>query len=187
VGVKVAAGWKAHSGWAALVVVGFDGKAWHLLERGRVALVAPGTEAWAKQPFHAAEGLESEAAQAQVQRAVEAARRITEGEVRGLMARLDARGHRLAGGAVLVGAPLPAWSLEQILAVHVRMHQAEGALFPAALAHGLEACGLPAARVPEKGLQPPVEPLARLGRTAGPPWGADQKKAAWAAITAFGP
>jgi hypothetical protein len=47
-------GLKTHSGWAALVAIGKDrGQTFHLIERRRLELV---DEAWAKQPYHAAEG-----------------------------------------------------------------------------------------------------------------------------------
>jgi hypothetical protein len=34
------------------------------------------------------------------------------------------------------------WTIEQVLSVHVRMHKAEGVLFPAALIAAAETCGL---------------------------------------------
>src|SRR4030095_6039362 len=45
---------KAHSGWAALVVLGTRSGDLEVLERSRVELVE---EEWAKQPYHAAEEL----------------------------------------------------------------------------------------------------------------------------------
>jgi hypothetical protein len=87
--------------------------------------------------------------------------------------------------------------VDQILAVHPRMHQAEGALFRDALAHAVEACGLRPVALPEKGVEaracellaaPPAAlaaALAELGRAAGAPWGRDQKDAALAAWVAL--
>jgi hypothetical protein len=106
-------------------------------------------------------------------------------------------GHRAAAGGVLVGEPMPAWSVGAILAVHFRMHKAEGALFREALARAVEACGLRLVAIPEKALEmhaPEVlgarpeslaRTLAELGREAGPPWGRDQKDAALAAWLAL--
>jgi len=62
-----------------------------------------------------------------------------------------ARGeHELAACAVLVGGPMPDWTLGEILAVHFRMHQAEVALFRDALIRAAGACGLRVAVIPEK-------------------------------------
>ena len=52
---EAAFGFKAHSGWAALVVVGRQDGELMVLERSRVVLVE---EEWAKQPYHAAENLD---------------------------------------------------------------------------------------------------------------------------------
>ena len=51
-------------------------------------------------------------------------------------------GHEIAGCAVLVGSPMPDWTIEQIRSVHVRMHKAEGVLFPEALSRAGEGCDL---------------------------------------------
>ena len=69
------------------------------------------------------------------------------------------------------------------LAVHVRMHQAEGAMFPRALADALTDLGLPLVRVPKKDAesQAASDRIATLGKGLGPPWGQDQRQAAAAA------
>ena len=68
--MKVALGFKAHSGWAVVVVVGCQGgSAPRVLERGRVELVLPDQRPWGKAPYHAAETLAPDAAHALVQRA----------------------------------------------------------------------------------------------------------------------
>jgi GNAT superfamily N-acetyltransferase len=112
-----------------------------------------------------------------VQRAIAGAHAAAEDEMRRLVQRLRAAGHDIAGCAVLLGHPMPAWTTAQILAVHLRMHQAEGALFPAALSRAAEACGLRPVPVPPKTLEARAAgELAALDRPAGPPWGQDQKK-----------
>ena len=47
---------------------------------------------------------------------------------------------------------MPNWSVAEILAVHFRMHKAEGVLFRDALARAAGACGVRFVRVPEKQL-----------------------------------
>jgi hypothetical protein len=87
---------------------------------------------------------------------------------------------------------MPAWTTDQILAVHMRMHKAEGVLFPSALLEAATACHLKPVTILEKDLGPRAEEsvdlsvarrqLAALGKSIGPPWGKDQKSAALAAM-----
>lgn len=177
--MKIAAGFKAHSGWAALVVIGSSSDGFAVVDRRRIELVE---ETWAKQPYHAAEKLPPAEARRLVQRGIGAAHRIAEREVRAFVKR--SAGHAIAGCAVLVGSPMPDWTIEQILSVHVRMHKAEGVLFPAALAAAAKACGLRVSTIAEKTLPATFNgTLVMLGKSVGPPWGKDQKSAALAAMT----
>lgn len=192
--MRVALGWKAHSGWAALVVVGKRGVETLVVDRRRVELAEA---AWARQPYHAAERLEREAARGLVERGIAAARRMALREMQGALERERQRENSVAACAVLVGAPMPAWSADEILAVHFRMHKAEGALFKNALAHAAEACGLRLVAIPEKRLTENAQAalgaaagalerqLAALGKSVGPPWGKDQKQATLAALAAL--
>ena len=52
-------------------------------------------------------------------------------EIERLVERLRQGHHESPAAAILVGAPMADWSVDGILAVHVRMHQAEGAMFHA--------------------------------------------------------
>jgi hypothetical protein len=177
--MKIAAGFKAHSGWAALVAIGISGNSFQLIDRRRIELIEPG-ETWAKQPYHAADGLPPDEARRLVQRGIESAHRIAEKELRAFVQR--SAGHEIAGCGVLVGTPMPAWTIEQILSVHIRMHKVEGVLFPAALAAAATACGLNTVTIREKELPPVNDTISALGKLAGPPWGKDQKNAALAAM-----
>jgi hypothetical protein len=178
--MRIAAGFKAHSGWAALVVIGSASDGFVVVDRRRIELIEPG-ETWAKQPYHAAEDLPAAEARRLVRRGIDAAHRIAKREMRGFVKR--AAGHEIVGCAVLVGTPMPDWTIEQIRSVHVRMHKAEGVLFPAALIAAAEACDLTVAAIPEKELPATFDDdVAKLGKTVGPPWGKDQKTAAVAAL-----
>src|SRR5205823_6166868 len=73
--VQVAFGFKAHSGWAALVGVGSAGGEWRIVDRRRIELVDEADASWAKQPYHAAEALNPDEAGAVVRRGADAARR----------------------------------------------------------------------------------------------------------------
>jgi hypothetical protein len=192
--MRVVFGLKAHSGWAALVALAKSGNGFTVVDRRRLELVE---EEWAKQPYHAAEELETKEARDVVKRGIDAAHRIARRELKTAVKRLRALGNDVVGCAVLVGNPMPDWSVEQILAVHFRMHQAEGVLFREALIAGAKAAELKLLTLPEKtllqeaekSLRTPASDLLKtvsaLGKSAGPPWGKDQKDAALAALVGF--
>jgi hypothetical protein len=195
--MKVAFGMKAHSGWAALVVLGTRSGELQVVDRCRVELVEKDEASWAKQPYHAAESLNTGDARDLVKRGLEAARRIAVQEMRAAVTRTRAAGHEVIACAVLVVDPMPDWTVDQILAVHFRMHKAEGVLFRDALARAATACGLKLLAIPEKQLDEHAEQalatslnslhktIASLGKSVGPPWGKDQKDASLAAMIAL--
>jgi hypothetical protein len=192
--VKIALGLKAHSGWAALVAVGSGDGELCVVDRLRVELVEEADAQWAKQPYHAAEFLKPAEARAMVRRGVEAAHRHARREIEAALHRSRQASHEIVACAVLVGELMPNWSVEEILAVHFRMHKAEGVLFRDALARAAEACGLNLVAIPEKFLTEHAErmlatplnalmkTIATLGKSVGSPWGKDQKDAALAAM-----
>jgi len=192
--VKICLGLKAHSGWSALVAIGaLDGE-FGVVDRRRIELITSEDVSWAKHPYHTAEGLNLDSARELVTRGVETARRGAARELQAAVERSRESGHDIAACAVLVPQPLPDWSVDQILAVHVRMHQAEGVLFPDAIARAADACGLRLVTIPEKrlgeraekALAAPlshlVDEVAAMGKSVGAPWGRDQKSAALAAM-----
>lgn len=193
--MKVAFGLKAHSGWAVLVVLGMANGDVVVVDRRRIELVE---KEWAKQPYHAAESLKPDAARKLVQRGERAARRIAVREMCAAVKRERERKSEVTTCAVLVGDPMPRWSVEEILAVHFRMHQAEGVLFKEALVRAAKTCRLKVVAIPEKLLtlhaektlgKPAsilVKKIAALGKPVGPPWGKDQKDATLAALIALG-
>jgi hypothetical protein len=195
--MRVALGLKAHSGWAALVAIGADAAGFKVLDRRRIELAEDRAADWAGQPYHAADGLPLAQSRRIVEQGIEAARRAASAELKSAVERARSAGHSVVACAVVMPAPMPQWTIEQILAVHVRMHKAEGVLFPAALAHAASECCLQLLAIPEKELDARAESalaraqhavaaiIARLGKSVGPPWGADQKKSALAATIAL--
>ena len=85
--MKVAFGIKAHSGWAALVVLGTHSRELQVVDRRRVELVEKDEASWAKQPYHAAEHLDAGEARDLIRRGLEAARRIAVREMRAAVKR----------------------------------------------------------------------------------------------------
>jgi hypothetical protein len=92
---------------------------------------------------------------------------------------------------------MPEWTVEEILAVHFRMHKAEGVLFRDALAEAAKACKQRLVPIPEHELHDHAaralgvtagvlaKKISSLGTSVGPPWGKDQKDAAVAALVAL--
>jgi hypothetical protein len=191
--MHVAFGLKARTGRAILVAVGGDVCEPQYIERSQMPLLPEG--AWA--PYHAAEELDPADARASVKKDIASAHRLATSGLRDAAKRIAAAGHDVCGCAVLVGTGMPDWSTEQILAVHVRMHKAEGELFRDVLVAGVHACDLPLVMLAEKSaLEDAAKALgltrsrldahiAALGKAAGPPWGKDQKEAAAAALVAL--
>lgn len=191
---RAALAFKARTGRAILVMLAGDLCEPRVIERKEVPLLPPGEFA----PYHAAEGLEPRAAHQHVQASIARARGLAEKAIRDAAQGCAAAGHELSGCAVLVGPGMPDWTTEQILAVHVRMHQAEGELFRDVLAQGARACGVALTTLPEKtALDAAAQALhvtraqldaklAALGKAAGPPWGKDQKEAAAGALVVLG-
>jgi hypothetical protein len=192
--VKIALGLKAHSGWAALVSVGRHDGSLVVSTRRRVELVEA---AWAKQPYHAAEHLEPAPARDLVAKGIAMAHRLALAEIQAVIAHERSQQHIVDACAVLVGGPMPAWTVDEIVSVHFRMHKAEGALFRDVLTQAAKACGVNVIEIPEKlletwaarVLEKPsaslTQQIAALGATVGPPWGKDQKDAALAALVAL--
>jgi len=195
--MTVAFGLKAHSGWAALVVIGGTDRI-EIIDRQRLELVQHDEASWAKQPYHAAEHLAAADARRLVQRGIDAAQRHATRAMREAVARAERDGHSVTGCAVLMGKPMPAWTVDEILAVHFRMHKAEGVLFRDALAQAAQACQQRLLAIPEHELADHAaralgltagavaKTISTLGQSAGPPWGKDQKDAALAALVALG-
>jgi hypothetical protein len=194
--MRVALGWKAHSGWAALVAVGGDLREPRVVERSRIALV-PEDEPFAKAPFHAGERVGGAEAIEIAERGVASVQRAAPLAIRSALKRCTDAGHEVCGCAVLVGSGMPAWSTDEILAVHFRMHKAEGELFRDALVAGSRACDLVLTTLPDKSALDAAAKalattrakldatLAALGKAVGAPWGKDQKEAAAAALVAL--
>jgi hypothetical protein len=194
-GRPAAIGCRAHTGWAALVVVAGGFAQPEVLLRGRAELDDP-TGRVRKNVYQASRALEPAEAAAQVG----AAERIGAERAAGALERTvrDAGhdGALVRACAVVVGAFSGA-RLESILASHALAHAAEGRLYQDALLQGAASRGLDAVAIPkrsiweqgESALGPAEDELRqwidRLRREVGPPWAEDQKLAALAAWIAL--
>jgi hypothetical protein len=191
--MPAAFGLKARTGRAVLVALAGGVDEPQLIERSQFLLLPQGAFA----PYHAAEGLAPADARESVRRSIADAHRLAESGIREAARRIAEAGHEPRGCAVLVGTGMPDWSTDEILAVHVRMHKAEGELFRDALVAGARACDLALTTLPGKSALDDAAKklgltrarldarLAALGKSAGPPWGKDQKEVAAAALVAL--
>jgi hypothetical protein len=194
---RLAFGLKVHSGWAALVAVAEREAELDVVERRRLELVDAADRAWAAAPYHAAAGLDPAEAEPLVARAERAAAARAEQALAAALAARRAHGDAVVACGVLVGAGRPPGSVAALAAVHVRMHQAEGALFQQALLGAAQGLGLEPSPLREKQIEALATEalsldsaalrarLAAAGRRAGPPWARDQKDAACAAWIAL--
>jgi hypothetical protein len=195
---QVALGFRAHSGWTALVAVSLEKGAPVVLARQRLHLVETFTYEF-RQPYHTAGKMPFSGAQGFVTRMQEEASRLAYRAICGLQSELQKQGYKLmhCGLVLASGRPLPA--LEKILASHALIHTADGELFRGALVHASARCALAMTCIKERELLDRARQVLRLrpadllrrvtemGRPFGSPWAQDEKFAtliAWLALCA---
>jgi hypothetical protein len=194
--LKAAAlGCRAHTGWAALVVVAGGVERPEVLLRTRAELRDPRGRV-RRNAYHAARGLEAAAAAELVEAAERIAVEQAAAALERLLARAQEEGAAVRACAVVVGASTQA-PLEAILRSHALVHAAEGRLYQRALLQGAESRGLPAVPIPKQSIWEGAETalgvdrdalrqwIDELRRDVGPPWAEDQKLAALAAWIAL--
>jgi len=170
-----ALGFLAHTGWAAAVALTDEPRVVH---RARIEII-PGGERFV---YHAAEKLAPAAAEKQVTAALTHARKRARDAIAAL-----AKEFGVTACGVIVGRTQTLPPLEAILRSHPMIHTAEGVLYrnlllDAARELGIETLAVPAA---EAGKHKDRKRIDALGKSLGPPWGQDQKRAALAAWLAL--
>jgi hypothetical protein len=194
--MRVALGFRPHTGWSCAVALGGEARAPTVVARRRLELSDPSVP-W--QPYHAAAQVRLDAAADLIREAEEVAMDAAEAALGQLLDELRAAGHDVVGAVVPAGKTAAAASLAKVLASHPLMHAAEGELFRTVIAVAAAARGLRVERVPAHTLTEEVcaelgcterslrERLTELGRSVGPPWRQDEKEstlAAWMALAA---
>jgi hypothetical protein len=193
-----AIGLSPHSGWAALVALGGELRSPEVLLRERIEMTGEGLPGPA-QPYHEVEGMPSAKAARLLARYLKTATDLATEGLRAASERLKASGRSPETLVILQSNGRQGGSLEAILASHALIHTADGDHFRDALAEAGRRCGLQTLRIRQRELaelaaaafkRPAAElqeKVAALGKTVGPPWGADQKQAgllAWLALAA---
>ena len=188
---RVALGFRAHSGWTVMVVVARSNHAPIVLERRRIE-TADASIRGSKQPYHAADRLEFEEADALIRTCRDSATRLATDAVSALVAQLTQDAHWVAGAGIVFASGRLLPDLTAILRSHALIHTAEGEFFREVLVQASQHCSLPVTRVREReiwdrgaaalGLNSAEvrRLIGELGRLLGPPWRQDQKLAALA-------
>ena len=194
--MRVALGFRPHSGWAAAVAVGGGPATPTVLDRRRIPLADVDPPV---QPYHDAAGLDPSEAAALIDEARATAYAVAEAELARLLARLRADGHEvtragIAAGSGSVREDLP---LDRVLAAHSALHAAEGELYRDALADAAAKLGLAVSLLPPRDTAATGRRLlgcdeaalrallTELGRPFGAPWTRDEKDATVVALLAL--
>jgi hypothetical protein len=195
-----ALGFSAHSGWAAMVVLGGSPSDLSVLARSRVELIDD-HDPESKQPYHAVEFLCVEEAAGRLKGYLEVAVGLAHAAIETQHAALKQRGYQVKSVGIIESSGRKEISLSSVLKSHALIHAAEGDHFRNALSAAAQGLGLRVSRIQARALEDHAAsqlrlPLKRmldtvnnLGRQVGPPWGADQKKAAllaWTLLTSRG-
>lgn len=181
---RVALGFRAHSGWAAMVALRDPVAAPLVVQRRRVDLIDHGIP---RQPYHAAEKMSLSEAETFLQECADVAAALANNAVRAAVSELSAKGYTVAGSCVLLGSGRLTNCLASTLASHTMIHTAEGDFYRDALKKACEYSGLAVSPIKEKQvwdhaaacLRIPREDLERrvgeMGKSIGPPWRQDEK------------
>jgi hypothetical protein len=193
---QAALGFRAHSGWTALVAVSLEKGAPVILARERLHLVETFTYEF-RQPYHTGGKMLLGEARDFIERVRDEARRLAHRAIHGLQSDLQKQGIALKGYGLLLASGKPLPNLEKILASHALIHTADGELFREALLHASARCGLKDFTIKERELvehageafrlKPDalLRRVTELGRPLGSPWSQDEKFAtliAWLAL-----
>jgi len=190
-GQTAALGFRAHSGWAAVVAVSGPPDSPVVVDRRRIEIADPAI-ASSKQPFHAARELPLPLAEKLIQRCADSTQALAHGALLKMIQELRQMHCEVLGACILLSSGRPVGSLESTLASHAMIHTAEGEFFREALRGASEKCGVPVSgvkereifsraaaelRLPRQALQ---QRMLEMGKSFGPPWRQEEKLAALA-------
>jgi hypothetical protein len=187
---KAALGFRAHSGWAALIALAEPVAAPLVIRRCRIELTDRGIVG-SMQPYHTAGLMPLNDAETYLRSCSNATAAMAREAVRDALAELS--DYQVAGACVLLASGRPLPGLAGILSSHALIHTAEGEFYRAALREACECCGLPETGIKERDLAPEAaqafgrstEDLQSMvvgfGKVVGAPWRQDEKLCALAA------
>lgn len=189
-------GFRAHSGWTALVAVSTEKGQPQILMHQRPKLVEIFTYEF-RQPYHTAEKMPLDKAREFVSRIESEANRLALESIRSVQKNLRKHGYELSCFGLPLTAAKPLPGIDKILASHALIHTADGELFRRALIHAGKRCKIVAFTLKERELLAVASEtlgvrsvdlmprLTALGKLIGSPWAQDEKIAALAAWLAL--
>jgi len=193
----VALGFRSHSGWTVAVAVAGSPRNPVVIERCRLE-TADAAIHGSKQPYHAAEPLSFEKAEALIERCLESSTRLANAGVSAMVAHLKQQNHKVVGAGILASSGRPLPDLAATLQSHALIHTAEGEFFRDVLIRASEHCSLSVMKIKEREIwergaaafklsAPDLQGrINGIGKPIGPPWTQDEKLAslvAWIALT----
>lgn len=194
---RAALGFRAHSGWADLAVVGGFVRDPVVIECQRIQIADPHIRG-SLQPYHAAKAMPIGKAQTFLDGCAAATQQMAETAIRETVAAMAGKRYAVTGACLLLGSGRPTTDLAATLRSHVMIHTAEGHFFRDAIKTGCESCDVPVLGIKEKELvqhaasvlglstEQLQHRVAGFGKTIGPPWRHDEKLCAiagWLALS----
>jgi len=188
-----AIGVRMHSGWGALVAISNATGTVEVIDRRRIAVTTPATPG-VNQPYHFAKNLAPSDAERFIGNCLVASKVLALAAVRDVLNELSSRQYRVIGSAILLASGRPLPPLAKILASHAAIHAAEGEFFREVFSKACQDLALSVTGFRERDLDDCLhaafgktaakrkQQISNLGRSIGPPWTADQKTAASAAL-----
>jgi len=172
--IGTALGLRAHSGWAAYVVLRGDARAPQIVARGRVTLCE---SAVTKMLYHAAEPMTFARAEKFIADCRRASAKLADKALKEIGV--------VSSCCILTASGRTLPDLKSILASHALIHAAEGEFYRDALAEGCARAGIALTRIRERDVEQEAEhlkgwreKLAAFGKQMGAPWTQDEKLSA---------
>jgi len=178
-----ALGVRAHSGWAAYVVLSGNPKHPDIVARDRMML-CEATIKGSKQPFHEAEPMAFAKAEQFIARCAASTAALAGKALTNIQ-----ENSPVTACCILTASGRPLPDLKEILASHALIHSAEGEFYRDAVAVACTRRGIAVRRVRERDVDVELQKLpvpataakarlAEFGKRLGPPWTQDEKMAA---------
>lgn len=182
-----------HSGWGVLVAVSGDAESAEVVHRCRIVVMnasLPG----GKQPYHYAANLPSLEWERHISETSALSTSIALAAITEILKKLINRQYRVTSSAVLMASGRALPSLPKILASHPLIHTAEGEFFRNVVIKACDELKIPVTKIRERELEERAKSafgrsaaqisrkISAMGAILGPPWTADHKAAALAAL-----
>jgi hypothetical protein len=192
--MKTAAfGFRMHSGWGILVAVSGDAASAEVVHRCRIVVTDPALPG-GKQPYHYAAELSSDKCEQHISKCSAISESMALATIRESLQELNKHQYRVTSAAVVMASGRALPSLAEILASHPLIHTAEGEFFRNGVIKACDELKIPVTQIRERELEERARSafgksaaqvsrkISAMGAGLGPPWTADHKAAALAAL-----